>query len=144
MIIDKTTFSDISVFNTEEEFSIFHKLNFTRTSIGKDWLKYFFSEPFRDKERILSTQKIISAFQKYLHILPQDISNGTILVMSKYLDYDLDEPPSNPGMVTAMLYKTFHQADHSIIRFSIRHFADFFRDLKQMAELLIEEDLPLS
>jgi DNA mismatch repair ATPase MutS len=144
MLVDKTTFNDISVFNSEEEFSIFHKLNFTRTSIGKDWLKYFFTEPFGDKERILATQKIIIAFQKHLAVLPQDTSNGTILVMNKFLDYDLDEPPSNPGAVNAFLYKTFHQGDHSILKFSIKHFADFFRDLKKIASLLLAEDLPLS
>jgi DNA mismatch repair protein MutS len=144
MLIDKTTFTDISVFNPEEEFSIFHKLNFTRTSLGKDWLKYFFYQPFSEKEKILASQKIVMAFQKYLHLLPQDITNGTLLVMSKFLDYDLDPPPSNPGMVGSFFYKTFHPADHSIIKFSIRHFADFFRDLKKMAELLLEEGLPLS
>jgi DNA mismatch repair ATPase MutS len=144
MLIDKTTFTDISVFNPEEEFSIFHKLNFTRTSLGKDWLKYFFNQPFSEKEKIIASQKIVTAFQKYLHLLPQDITNGTILVMSKFLDYDLDDPPSDPGMVSSFFYKIFHPADNSIIKFSIRHFADFFRDLKKMAGLLLEEDLPLS
>ena len=48
MEIDKTTFSDISVFHQEEEFSIFHKLNFTRTIGGKEWLKRFFTQPHND------------------------------------------------------------------------------------------------
>ena len=45
MDIDKTTLSDISIFHPEEEFSIFHKLNFTRTTGGRAWLRRFFSEP---------------------------------------------------------------------------------------------------
>jgi hypothetical protein len=38
MEVDVTTYNDLSVFHSEEEFSIFHKLNFTRTEEGKDWL----------------------------------------------------------------------------------------------------------
>ena len=36
MQIDKISFNDISIFHQEEEFSIFHKLNFTRTSVEKN------------------------------------------------------------------------------------------------------------
>lgn len=39
MEIDKTTLNDLSIFNNEEEFSVFNKLNFTRTSQGKEQLK---------------------------------------------------------------------------------------------------------
>jgi hypothetical protein len=34
MQIDKISFNDISIFHEEEEFSIFHKLNFTKTEGG--------------------------------------------------------------------------------------------------------------
>jgi len=144
MQIDKITYNDISVFSRDEEFSIFHHLNFTRTSVGKDWLKYFFSEPYSDIQQILGTQKVIKAFQRNIDLMPLDITNGTILVMNRYLDYDLDQPPADPGPVDSFLYKTFHKADYSIIRFSIRHFADFFRGIKRIAEVLEEEELPLS
>ena len=42
MQLDKVTFNDISIFHQEEEYSIFHKLNFTRTVGGKEWLRRFF------------------------------------------------------------------------------------------------------
>ena len=51
MVIDSQSFNDISIFHTEEEFSIFHKLNFTRTIGGKEWLRKFFSEPHNDIEK---------------------------------------------------------------------------------------------
>ena len=79
MQIDKITYNDISVFSQDEEFSIFHHLNFTRTSVGKDWLKYFFSEPYSDIQQILGTQKVIKAFQRNINGMPLDITNGTIL-----------------------------------------------------------------
>jgi DNA mismatch repair protein MutS len=144
MQIDKITYNDISVFSQDEEFSIFHHLNFTRTSVGKAWLKYFFSEPYADIQQILGTQKVIKAFQRNIDLMPLDISNGTILVMNRYFDYDLDQPPADPGPVDSFMYKTFHQADYSILKFSIRHFADFFRGIKRIAQLLEAEDLPLS
>jgi DNA mismatch repair protein MutS len=144
MQIDKITYSDISVFSQDEEFSIFHHLNFTRTSVGKDWLKYFFKEPHSDIHQILGTQKVIRAFQRNINRIPEDISNGTILVMNKYFDYDLDPPPANPGPVDSIMYKTFHQGDYSIVKFSLRHFADFFRGIRNIVHLMEGEDLPLS
>jgi DNA mismatch repair ATPase MutS len=144
MEIDKITYNDISVFSQDEEFSIFHHLNFTRTSLGKDWLKYFFSEPHSDIQQILGTQKVIRAFHRHIAHVPEDISNGTILVMNKFFDYDLDPPPADPGPVDSIVYKTFHQGDYSILKFSIKHFADFFRGIKKIVQLLQGEDLPLS
>jgi DNA mismatch repair ATPase MutS len=142
MQIDKTTYNDISVFSADEEFSIFHKMNFTRTSTGKEWLKYFFTEPFDDMQKILATQKVIKAFLPHVGTLPDDITNGTILVMNKFFDYDLDPPPSNPDPVKAAMYKWVHSGDYSILRFSLRHFADFFRGLRKLAMLLSQEELP--
>jgi DNA mismatch repair ATPase MutS len=57
MQIDKITYEDLSIFNLEEESSIFHKLNFTRTIGGKDRLLEFFTHPFSDLKHITETQK---------------------------------------------------------------------------------------
>lgn len=142
MQIDSTTYNDISVFSSDEEFSIFHKLNFTRTSVGKEWLKNYFSHPFDDIQQINATQKIIKVFIPHAGTLPEDVTNGTILMMLKYFDYDLDTPPANPGIAGSLLYKWFHQADYSILKFSLKHFADFFMGIKKLASLLSENDLP--
>ena len=143
MQIDKTTYNDISVFSADEEFSIFHRVNFTRTSIGKEWLKHFFTQPFGDLQQVLATQKVIKAFLPHVGQLPEDITNGTILVMNRFFDYDLDVPPTKPGPFNSAIYKMLHQADYSLLRFSLKHFADFFRGLKKLAELLSQEELPL-
>ena len=73
MEIDKTSFNDISIFHPEEEFSIFHRLNFTRTVGGKDWLRKFFSEPHSDIEKILGTQKIIRTLMEHTAEWPDEI-----------------------------------------------------------------------
>ncbi len=89
MQIDKTTFTDISVFHQEEEFSIFNKLNFTRTVGGKEWLRRFFSEPHNDLKRIQGTQLILKTILTHIDEWPADITNGTIIMMDKFLDYNL-------------------------------------------------------
>lgn len=142
MQIDKTSFSDISIFHAEEEFSIFHKLNFTRTVGGKEWLRKFFSEPHDDLQKILGTQRVIRTLMEHVNDWPTDISNGTILVMDKFMDYNLDPVPVRPNAFNSTAYKWLHNADYSMSKYSIPHFADFFRGLKNIAELLEELDLP--
>src|SRR5688572_1316980 len=122
MQIDKISFSDISIFHQEEEFSIFHKLNFTRTVGGKEWLRKFFSEPHGDLKKILGTQKVIRTLMEHVSDWPDDISNGTILVMDKFLDYPLDAISENPSSFGSLWYKWLHSEDYSMVKYSVVHF----------------------
>jgi len=142
MQIDKTTFSDISIFHPEEEFSIFHKLNFTKTTGGKEWLRKFFSEPHNDLKKILGTQKVIRTLMEHVPDWPTGISNGTILVMDKFMDYALDPIAENTTSFNSVLYKWLHSEDYSMVKYSISHFADFYCGIKNIAELLEDLDLP--
>jgi DNA mismatch repair protein MutS len=144
MQIDKQSFNDISIFHQEEEFSIFHKLNFTRTVGGKEWLKKFFSEPHDSIEKIIGTQRIIRTFMEHVKDWPTGITNGTVLMMDKFLDYSLDPINENPASFNNMLYKWLHSEDYSMVKYSVGHFADFYRGLKQINELLRGLDLPPS
>lgn len=142
MQIDNTSFSDISIFHHEEEFSIFHKLNFTRTVGGREWLRKFFSEPHDSLDKILGTQKVIRTFMEHVKDWPNDISNGTMLVMDKFLDYPLDPISEAPASFNNMLYKWLHSEDYAMVKYSMTHFADFYRGIKKIAELLNNLDLP--
>jgi len=142
MQIDKTTFNDISIFHHEEEFSIFHKLNFTRTAGGKEWLRKFFSEPHNDLKKISGTQKVIRTLMEHVKDWPTGISNGTILMMDKFMDYALDPIAENTGSFNSLLYKWLHSEDYSMVKYSITHFADFYRGMRNIANLLDDLDLP--
>ncbi len=142
MQIDNISFNDISIFHPEEEFSIFHKLNFTRTSGGKEWLRRFFSEPHSDLKRIIGTQKIIRTLMEHVNDWPDDITNGTLLVMDKFMDYALDPISERSSTFNSVLYKWLHSADYSMVKYSVPHFADFFRGIKRITSLLEEVDLP--
>jgi DNA mismatch repair protein MutS len=144
MQIDRQSFNDISIFHQEEEFSIFHKLNFTRTTGGKEWLKRFFTEPHNSIDKIVGTQKIIRTFMEHVKQWPSSITNGTVLIMDKFLDYALDPINENPASLNNMLYKWLHSEDYSMIKYSVSHFSDFYRGLRQINELLEGLDLPLS
>jgi DNA mismatch repair protein MutS len=142
MQIDNITFNDISIFHSEEEFSIFNKLNFTRTVGGREWLRKFFSEPHDDLKKILGTQKVIRTFMEHVQQWPTDISNGTVLVMDKFMDYALDPISETPASFNNLFYKWLHSEDYSMVKYSITHFADFYRGLKKIAELLDGLSLP--
>lgn len=142
MQIDKISFNDISIFHPEEEFSIFHKLNFTRTVGGREWLRKFFSEPHDSLDKILGTQKVIRTLMEHVKDWPTDISNGTVLVMDKFMDYSLDPISEAPASFNNLLYKWLHSEDYSMVKYSVTHFADFYRGIKKIAELLEDLDLP--
>ena len=144
MQIDKITFNDISIFHPEEESSIFHKLNFTKTVGGKEWLHRFFTEPHADLKRILGTQNIIKTLLEHLDDWPAEITNGTILMMDKFLDYNLDPIPQNINAFNAYSYKLLHNADYSMVKYSVKHFADFMRGLRKIIHLLETAELPAS
>lgn len=142
MQIDKITFSDISIFHHEEEFSIFHKLNFTKTFGGKEWLRRFFSEPHHDINRVIGTQSIIKTLLNHLDDWPSEITNGTVLMMDKFLDYNLDPVPENANVVNSFSYRILHSQDYSMIKYSVKHFADFYRGLKKLLLLFKGVELP--
>ncbi len=142
MQIDKISFSDISIFHPEEEFSIFHKLNFTRTVGGREWLRKFFSEPHDDLKKILGTQRVIRTFMEHVKDWPTDISNGTVLVIDKFLDYALDPINESPASLNNMTYKWLHSEDYAMVKYSVTHFADFYRGIKKIVDLLEGLDLP--
>jgi DNA mismatch repair ATPase MutS len=142
MHLDATTYNDISVFHQEEEFSIFHKLNFTRTVYGKDWLRIFFSEPHHDLKKILGTQTIIRTLSEHLNDWPAEISNGTLLVIEKYLDYNLDPIPDEPNSFNTWWYKSLHVEDYRMVKYSVGHMADFYRGIKKLVSLFSQRELP--
>ena len=142
MQIDKITFNDISIFHQEEEASIFHKLNFTKTVGGKEWLRRFFTEPHHDLKRILGTQHIIKTLLQHLDDWPLEITNGTILMMAKFLDYNLDPIPPNLNPVSSVTYKLLHSADYSMTKYSVKHFTDFMRGLRKIILLFNDSELP--
>ena len=144
MQADKTTLSDLSIFNADEEQSIFHHLNFTKTVGGRDWLRHFLSTPHDTVAAVNDTQHII---KKISSVQPQWevslITNGTVMVMERFYETAIDEIPSAPGFFGSIGYRLFSSADFSLIRYSVKHFVDFAIGMKQIVQLLNDENNPL-
>src|ERR1700754_3252761 len=142
MEIDKITYEDLSLFSHEEEYSIFHKLDFTRTTGGKDLLLEYFNEPFSKLESILETQRVLALLLDRMDQWPVAISTGTVMVMERFYETQVDDIPQAYNLPAALMYKVFHAPDFSIVRYSVNHFADFVRGISQLIELLDTPDCP--
>jgi len=142
MEIDKTTYEDLSLFSHEEEYSIFHKLDFTRTTGGKDLLLEYFDQPFSKLEPILETQRVLTLIGAKIDQWPTSISNGTIMVMERFYETAVDDIPQAHNLPAALAYKIFHAPDYAMVRYSVTHFADFVRGLNQLIGLLDQPGCP--
>jgi DNA mismatch repair protein MutS len=142
MDIDLTTYNDLSLFHTEEEFSVFHRLNFTRTIAGREWLLRFFNRPLSDVDKIHETQEVIRLMLANADNWPTSITNGTIMVMERLYESSIDTIPSGDSPINAYTYRLFHTPDFSLVRYSVGHFADFIRGFRQVLQLLRTGNTP--
>ena len=79
---------------------------------------------------------------EHLDDWPSEITNGTLLVIEKYLDYNIDPLPQDPNAFNTWTYKTFHVEDYRMVKYSVGHCADFFRGLKKLVSLFSQQELP--
>lgn len=142
MQIDKTTQNDLSIFSHEEEQSVFHHLDFTRSIGGKEWLKFFLSKPFSSIKEINETQLIIQRIMGVLDQWPVTITNGTVMMMEKFYESQVNEIPQRPNILSTLTYKIFNGPDYSLIKYSATHFISFAIGLEQIVELLTNEKNP--
>ena len=143
MQLDTTTYNDLSIFHHDEESSIFYKINQATTLEGKEWLHRMFNAPFKSLKQIRETQNILKSILNVRKQWPSSISNGTLMVMEKYYESNLEKMPDTANALNALFYKLLHGPDYAIVRYSISHFADFFRGLKDILGLLKSENTPL-
>jgi DNA mismatch repair ATPase MutS len=117
-------------------------MDFTRTDGGRSWLMKYFREPFSEKNKILNTQRGIQLILEKIDQWPMSITNGTVMVLAKFYDYQLDPLPRSSDLLNSYTYRVLHSPDYSLIRFSMTHFADFARTMKQLVALFRNETAP--
>jgi hypothetical protein len=62
--------------------------------------------------------------------------------MEKFLDYALDPISEAPASFNNVLYKWLHSEDYSMLKYSMSHFADFYRGIRKISDLLNGIELP--
>jgi DNA mismatch repair protein MutS len=143
MELDKTTFNDLSIFYHEEEFSIFHQINFTDTVAGKHWLSKFLSEPFNNLRSIRETQQLLQCIAANESVWPTNISNGTIMVIDRFYDTPVDSIPETANWLNGISYKLFHGPDFALVRYSVGHFTDFLKGFRALVTMFDHADTPV-
>lgn len=142
METDKTTLADLSIINMEEEFSVFNKLNFCRTAGGRHVLFQNFSTPLKTIEQIQDIQQTLRFIIKNEQHWPNQISNGSVLMIEKFYGATLDQIPERPSQAGVLSYKLFSSADYSFVKFSTEHTFDFIKGMQQFVKYFFTADTP--
>lgn len=142
MEIDKTTLNDLSIFNGEEDFSILSKLNHTLTTNGKEQLKKTLATPLQKIEDIRDVQATLQLILSKEAEWPMVVSNGTIMVVERFYEYNFDLLPNTVTSLTALNYKMLHGPDYSLIKYSIIHCFDFIKGIQQYIERYLTPTTP--
>ena len=142
MEIDKTTLNDLSIFNGEEDFSILSKLNHTLTTNGKEQLRTTLATPLQKIEDIRDVQATLQLILHKEAEWPMVVSNGTIMVVERFYEYNFDLLPNTVTSLTALNYKMLHGPDYSLIKYSIIHCFDFIKGIQQYIERYLTPTTP--
>jgi DNA mismatch repair ATPase MutS len=142
MQVDKTTLNDLAIYSHEEEQSVLHHLDFTRTIGGREWLKLLLGKPLASIKEITNTQQLLQRIIAIQHQWPETISNGTVMVLEKFYDTPIDEIAQHANALNALTYKALHGPDYSLVKYSVSHFAEFVRGLHALETLLRSDDNP--
>ena len=105
MQVDKTTLADLSIFHAEEEQSVFHYFNFTQTNGGREYLRHLMGNPLKSVASILDTQLTIREIMKVATHWPITITNGTIMVIERYYETQINSFAKHPNTLNSHLYK---------------------------------------
>jgi len=140
METDKTTLNDLAVFQHDEESSIFHKLNFTRTVGGREKLRHIFSSSLKDIASIQNVQKTLQIILEKKDDWPLIISNGSVLMIHKFYESSIDQIPARPTASSAFFYKAFHAPDYSLVKYSVGHAFDFIKGMQQIIKIFMNDD----
>ncbi len=142
MELDKTTLNDLSIFSSDDGVSIFEKIDFTRTAGGRDTLKHTLSKTLYSIEEIKGIQQTLQLIIKNKNSWPQIINNGTLMVIEKFYESNIDRIPHTASAATAYSYKIFHGPDYSLVKYSTSHCFDFIKGIQTIINNLLTDTAP--
>ncbi|MEO7765970.1 MAG: DNA mismatch repair protein MutS, partial [Ferruginibacter sp.] len=142
MEIDNTTLADLAILNVADEFSVFNKLNLCRTIGGRDKLYENFNRPLNNIEAIRGIQHTLQAILQNQQYWPEQISNGSIMMIEKFYLSSIDDIPANPSSFSAFSYKIFHRPDFSLVEYSVGHCFDFIKGIQILVKHFSTTDMP--
>ncbi len=141
MITDQTTLQDLSIFGKGEN-EVFEKLSLTVTVRGRQQLQHDFNSPLDSSEKIKEVQQAIKYIGRQVNNWDTYISNGTLMVIERFLETAVNPLPSRPNNYTAFSYKLFSGSDFSLTKYSIKHCFDFLKGMHLLVKKLNLADCP--
>jgi DNA mismatch repair ATPase MutS len=140
MHIDKTTLYDLSIFDHNEEQSLLHHINFCKTANGKLWLEHYLKTTLSSIKEINERQQLLQQIISVHDEWPEIISNGSVLMIEKFYESQIENIPSQANIVNSNFYKFFYAPDYSLLRYSVSHFIDFMQGMFTIHNLLNKEN----
>jgi len=117
-------------------------LNQTRTVGGREKLKYIFNKSLADLESIRNMQKTLQLILEKREQWPLSISNGSVMMIHKFYESNIDQIPARPTVSSAYLYKIFHAPDYSLVKYSTGHAFDFIKGMQQIIAVFLTDNAP--
>ncbi|MEY3921854.1 MAG: hypothetical protein RL634_1615 [Bacteroidota bacterium] len=142
MYIDKTTLYDLSVFNLQDDSSLFYLIDYTTTSEGKSELIKILHHPLNNLVEIQDVQEILKQISERFDRWPDEISNGTLMVIEKFFDDNPDPIPEEISHVQAKVYKWLHPRDYALILFSMKQLFLLIKGYQKIHEYFSQPHLP--
>lgn len=142
MQIDQQTLNDLGIFNRIEENSIFHLLNFTVTSYGREQLQLLLAKPMHSIEQINERQKVIRHFTQLIPIWTKRITNGTLLLIDRFYHTRIAPIPYPANSVNVAVYRLLNSNSFGAVRYSAKQFIDFLKGIAEIEDLLAEHSFP--
>lgn len=147
MELDKTTYLDLSIFNRDDEYSLFHKLDFTTTSGGREYLRKLFGTPLQDIQAIHNRQQMLRYLLEKETEWPPMISNGSIVVVENYLNAEIEPISSSGGIslyLNAVVTKTIYAPDYGFIKFSFDQLLNLIKGFKYLETHFNSDEAPVT
>jgi DNA mismatch repair ATPase MutS len=142
MITDKTTRNDLNLFSQDGRPSIFSVLDHTTTTQGSAALADIFARPLSSRIEIEEIQKCVHTLMDVIEDWPNKISNGTVMVVEKFLETAFTPIPENPGKLESNIYRMVNPSDYSLLSYSLIHCVDLILGLKETMKLFENKALP--
>ena len=141
---DRTTLKDLSIFTPEAGGGIFGLLDNTTTLAGKDALRKHIMHPPDTYEALRNVQDAIKFWTANIGLWPEDISNGTMLMLEKFFESaDTGVPPGGIALnIGSFLQKLLNRNEMFFTEFSLSHIADFLRGCGKLAEIAEKHEVP--
>lgn len=142
MEIDKTTLADLSIFNGEEDISVFSKLDNCRTIRGREKMYQNFMHIPGSIDAVEGIQQTLQFLIREKGRWPGRISNGSIMVIERFYETAVDAIPDRATSLSSLMYKFLHGPDFSLVKYSTGHCFEFIKDMQAMVKLFLKEDTP--